>query len=98
MNNDAVAKITMIRHSMRSFTYGLIGLLPAIGLPFAILALWNARRARVLERQYWNVAKPHRRWGAAIAGLGAIFCSGPIVIWLGYNFVVVLKYAYYGSD
>lgn len=72
MNNDAIAKITMIRCSMRCFTYGLIGLLPFVGLPFAVLALWNGGRARVRERVHWNVAKPYRIWGVICAGLGTI--------------------------
>lgn len=73
MNNDAVAKIVMFDCSLRCFTYGLIALLPVIGLPFAILSLWNAGRARVREKTYWNVAKPYRIWGIVCAALGAIF-------------------------
>ena len=39
MNADAAAKIAMLRGSVRCFVLGLVGLLPFIGLPFAILAL-----------------------------------------------------------
>jgi len=42
MNNDAVAKIAILKDSMRCFIYGLLGFLPVIGLPFAIAALWLA--------------------------------------------------------
>lgn len=72
MNNDAAAKITMIRCSRRCFGFGLAGMLPFIGLPFAVLALWNGGRARVRERQYWNAAKPYRIWGVVCAGIGTI--------------------------
>ena len=39
MNNAAVAKIEMLKGSLRCFTYGLLGFLPTIGIPFAIMAV-----------------------------------------------------------
>ena len=73
MNNDAVAKITMLKSSTRCFFFGLLGLLPGIGLPFAILALWNGGKARVREKIYWNAARPFRIWGVIAASVGLIF-------------------------
>ena len=35
MNTDADAKIQMLNSSMRCFVFGLLGLIPLIGLPFA---------------------------------------------------------------
>ena len=35
MNNDTAIKIAMIKGSMRCFAFGMLGLLPFIGLPFA---------------------------------------------------------------
>jgi hypothetical protein len=37
--NAAAAKIQMLKSSMQCFAFGLLGLLPVIGLPFAIAAL-----------------------------------------------------------
>jgi hypothetical protein len=72
MNNDAMAKVVMIEASWRCFVFGLIGLLPIIGLPFSILALWNGGRARVREKQYWNPAKVYRNWGVICAAIGMV--------------------------
>jgi hypothetical protein len=90
MNNDAMSKIVMLEGSMRCFVYGLIGLLPLIGLPFALLALWNGGRARVRERQYWNAAKPYRVWGTFCAALGTVF-------WM-LNVVLIIYQAVTGAD
>lgn len=83
MNNDAVAKIAMIESSLRCFTFGLIGLLPGIGIPFSILALWNAGKARVREKKYWNPAKVYRNWGVVCAATGMIVWVfvGILVVW-----------------
>jgi hypothetical protein len=73
MNTDADAKIQMLKNSLRCFVYGLLGLLPVIGLPFALAALWISGRVRVKEKQLWNAARPYRIWGAVCAIVGTIF-------------------------
>jgi hypothetical protein len=73
MNNDALAKVTMIKGSLRCFAYGLLGLLPGIGIPFAVAALWNAGRVRGYEKKYWNAAGQYRSWGVICAAFGLIF-------------------------
>ncbi|HEX3624975.1 MAG TPA: hypothetical protein VH280_06045 [Verrucomicrobiae bacterium] len=72
MNTDASAKIAMLKGSMRCLAFGLLGLLPFVGLPFAILALWTGGRVRRYEVKYWNAAKPFRIWGVVCAGAGAV--------------------------
>jgi hypothetical protein len=72
MNANAVAKIAMLKGSMRCLVFGLLGLLPFIGLPFAFLALWIGGRVRKYEKHYWNVAKPFRIWGIICGGAGAV--------------------------
>lgn len=72
MNADPLAKIAMLKGSMRCFDFGLAGLLPVIGVPFALSALWIGGRVRRQERQYWNAAKPFRIWGIVCAGIGAV--------------------------
>ena len=98
MNNDATAKIAMLESSMRCFVYGLLGLLPLIGLPFALLALWNGGKARVQEKVYWNAARQYRILGVACAGFGSIIWSILIIIYLARYCLPAIKYAYYGSD
>ena len=51
MNADASAKIKMLNSSMQCFAFGLLGLIPVIGLPFALSALWISGCVRVKEKQ-----------------------------------------------
>ena len=73
MNADASAKIKMLNSSMRCFVFGMLGLIPLIGLPFALAALWISGRARVEEKQMWNAARPYRIGGVVCAAGGTIF-------------------------
>lgn len=73
MNADA--KIQMLRGSLRCFGFGLLGLLPVIGLPFALAALWVSGRVRVKEKIFWNAARPYRLWGITCAAFGAVLWS-----------------------
>ena len=80
MNADADAKIQMLKNSLRCFVYGLLGLLPVIGLPFALAALWISGRVRVKEKQMWNAARPYRIWGAVCAAFGTVLWTGVLAI------------------
>ena len=75
MNDIPAAKINMIKGSIRCLIFGLLGLLPIIGLPFGLAALWISGRVRVKEKQFWNAAKPYRVWGVACAALAAVVWS-----------------------
>jgi hypothetical protein len=72
---NAAAKIQMLKSSMQCFAFGLLGLLPVIGLPFAIAALWISGRVRVNEKQFWNAARHYRIWGVVCAAAGTILWS-----------------------
>jgi hypothetical protein len=82
MNDIAAAKITMMQASIRCLAFGLLGLLPIIGLPFGMAALWLSGRARWQERQFWNPAKPYRIIGVTCAALGTIgwFIIGALIV------------------
>jgi len=56
MNTDASAKIKMLKSSLQCCVCGLLGLLPVIGLPFAIAALVISGRVRAGQKKYWNAA------------------------------------------
>jgi hypothetical protein len=73
MNPDAEAKIKMLNSSMRCFVFGMLGLIPLVGLPFALAALWISGRVRAKEKQIWNAARPYRIWGVVSAAGGTIF-------------------------
>jgi hypothetical protein len=81
--NNATAKIKMLKGSMRCFAFGLFGLLPVIGLPFALAALWISGRIRAQEKQFWNAAKPYRVIGAVSAGVGTIVWVGILIFVVG---------------
>jgi hypothetical protein len=84
MNTDASAKIQMLKSSLSCFTFGLLGLIPLLGLPFAFAALWISGRVRVKEKLFWNAARPYRIWGVVCAAVGT-------VLWLGILAVVVAR-------
>ena len=73
MNADASAKIKMLNSSMRCFVFGLLGLIPLVGLPFALATLWISGCVRAKEKQLWNAARPYRIWGVVCAAAGTIF-------------------------
>ena len=72
MNTGAVAKIAMLKSSMRCFVFGLLGFLPFIGVPFALAALVIGGKIRNREKQYWNAAKPYRVWGLIFGGVTSV--------------------------
>lgn len=72
MNTPADAKLRMLKSSERCLVFGLLALLPVIGLPFAAAALWLSGRVRRQEKEYWNAARPHRLIGVICAALGTV--------------------------
>jgi hypothetical protein len=64
-------EIQIIRRSVRCFTCGLIGALPGIGVPFAVVALGDFLYVSQNKGAISNPAERYRRWGAfgAIVGL-----------------------------
>ena len=68
----AAEKLKMMKASSNCLIFGLLGLLPIIGAPFALAALWFSARAKPLERRFWNPARPHRLFGVAAAAIGAV--------------------------
>jgi hypothetical protein len=84
MKMDASAKIQMLKSSLRCFTFGVLGLIPLIGLPFALAALWISGRVRVKEKLFWNAARPYRIWGVVCAAVGTI-------LWLGILAIIVAR-------
>jgi len=74
--NPAAAKLKMLQGSTRCLSYGLLALLPGIGLPFGLAALWISGRIRAQEKQMWNAAQPYRIAGAACGAAGLLFWVG----------------------
>jgi len=66
------AKVEMIEQSLRCFTMGLLGLLPLIGLPMAVRALFLYIRVRRSPCSDWNPAHRYHRWGGICVNLGVL--------------------------
>jgi hypothetical protein len=62
----------MMKSSIRCLIFGALALLPVIGLPFGLAALWIAGRVRKQEKMFWNPARPYRIWGVAFAAGGTV--------------------------
>lgn len=83
MNDLSAVKLKMMKGSMRCMVYGMLALVPAIGLPFGLVALWLSGRLRHQEKQLWNPAKPYRLIGAICAALGTVLWAGILLIIFG---------------
>jgi hypothetical protein len=70
--SQAEMKLKMMAASIRCLAFGLLGLLPLIGVPFALAALWSSYSARRTEGVLWNPARPHRVLGLICASFGAL--------------------------
>ncbi len=80
-------KIKMMEASMRCLRFGLLALLPVIGLPFALAAGCQSGVARAREKQHWNPARKLRLVGLSCAITGALVWTivDVLVIWQIYN-------------
>ena len=70
-------KVQVIERSLRCFTCGLLGLLPLVGLPFAVTALFDSFRITNRKGTIWNPADRYLSVGTSCAALGLILnCLG----------------------
>jgi hypothetical protein len=63
-------KIELIEHSMRAFCFGLPGIVPFLGTPFAIVAVVNSARIKRRSNTQWNPAHRYLFWGLVCARIG----------------------------
>ncbi len=74
-------KIELIECSLRCFAYGLIGLLPVIGIPMALRSVAEYRRVKRNGGEMWNPADRYLFWGALCARMGlALLLLVPVVV------------------
>jgi hypothetical protein len=73
MNAAASAKIKVLENSLQCYVCGLLGLLPVIGLPFAVAALVLSAKVRARQKKNWNAARSYQVWGVVCAAAGTIF-------------------------
>jgi hypothetical protein len=76
-------RIQIIEGSLDCFHYGLVSLLPLIGVPFLLLANVAYRQSRIEPGEGWNPARRYRRAGHALLCLGGFIqflALGAVVI------------------
>ena len=74
-------KIEMIERSLRCFEFGLLGLLPVIGIPMAILSAAQYRRVKRGQGDAWNPAHRYLFWGGVCGRMGlSLFLLIPVVV------------------
>jgi len=83
----AATKVRMMKSSVRCLTFGLLGLLPIIGVPFALAGIWSSFVAHKQEKSFWNPAKPHRIAGLVCAAIGLLVWGAldTIIIFNAFN-------------
>jgi hypothetical protein len=72
MKSAPLSKIEMIEQSMRCLTLGLFGLLPIIGMPMAVMAMFRYRRVKRGQGAMWNPASRYLFWGGQCAFIGLL--------------------------
>jgi len=76
-----MTRIEMIEHSLRCFVYGLISLLPVIGLPMAVLSTAQYRRVQRGQGEMWNPAHRYHFWGGVCARMSlSLFLVVPVAV------------------
>lgn len=77
----SVERIALVKLSLRCFGYSLAGLVPLLGIPFALAAMRHCRKASTLSAD-WNPAAPYLRAARRIAPLTFLISLGFLVaVW-----------------
>jgi len=72
--------IETIESSLRCFGYSLVGLLPLIGIPFSVAAMFAGRKAWKSAKTIWNPADRYLAAGRRLAPLGLLTTVGFLVL------------------
>jgi hypothetical protein len=80
-----LTKIEMIERSMKCFDLGLLGLIPVIGIPMAVMSMVQYRRVKLGQGAMWNPAQRYLFWGGQCAFVGLV----PILIVIVFAAVAV---------
>lgn len=79
---EPIDHVQLIKRSMRCFLCGLVGILPVVGIPFAVVALGDCFYVARRKDTKANPAERYLRWGAlgATMGLGLTALTAGIVL------------------
>ena len=88
-NPPAMDKIELIQRSLRAFFFGVPGIVPLLGTPFAIIAAVNNSQIKRRGGVQWNPAQRYLFWGMICARIGitqtlllTIFIAGALLLHL----------------
>lgn len=70
--DSATDRIELVERSLRCFVFGLIGLVPVLGLPFGIAAIVKSVRLKRRSGERWNPAQSYAKGGSLCATLGIV--------------------------
>lgn len=65
-------RVRLLDRSLRCFVFGMLSLIPVLGLPMSILAWWHGHVASRQSKGQWNPARHYVLWGRALAWLGCL--------------------------
>ena len=71
MNTAAAKKLKMMDASVQCLVFGMLGFLPGIGVPFAVVSMISDR-VRRMEAEFWNPGKTYRLIGSTCAMFGTV--------------------------
>ena len=63
-------KVQTIEGSLRCFWRSFFGLIPILGLPFAVHCVFASHRLRRAARGHWNPAARYLNWGTVLGWIG----------------------------
>jgi hypothetical protein len=63
-------RIEAIEQSLRAFVFGIISVIPIIGIVPAINTLWISNRVRSRLGKNWNPASAYLKWGVGLSLVG----------------------------
>ena len=81
-------RIHLIERSLRCFVYGLLSLIPVIGLGFAALTLRLHFKTWAEAGDNWNPARRYLLAGFCLAWLGALVSVGGLALFI----VILIKH------
>ena len=73
-------RIAAVNSSLRCFVYSLLGLVPLIGIPFAVAATVRSRQVQEAVSLDWNPADRYLRAARQIGPLGFLTSAGFLVL------------------
>ena len=73
-------RIAAVKSSLRYFVYSLIGLIPLIGIPFAVAAIVQSRQVQKTASVDWNLADRYLSAARRIGPLGFLTSVGFLIL------------------